>query len=839
MFGRNRRKAEAQIQEQLVTISAHFDAGYFDAGLESAMAAFELARKKLSPKNRLYAKSLSVIAAGYFLIGLYEESFRFYQQALTALDKIVDVSDPLYILCLNGLAGIYEATGDQNQEDQVLRSIIRIQLEAKGETHPDYAAALFALSDLYRRAGPGMLDMAKAGYEAVAGIYQAQPGALYEGHLAECRFGLAACLFQQGKYAEAEPLFEEVLATFRQLHGNTHAPIADLRQNLASIRAFAGKPAKALELLEASEAMYDHRIRHVFSRTSPEVRRLFLDQMMDSVSRFLSLAVQFFPHDPQVAQQVLTLIGKRKSLGLDSLLQQQQDLADATDPQIQAQAKHLQNLRARIAQKALSGADSGQSPHEHHTQMMQWEVAAQEIEQALMAQTAARTPDQAFLTFSLSALEKALPPNTVLIEFVQFRWFEYQPATPDKAGFQGGVHYLALTYSANGQASCTDLGAAAEMDQAIQEFRAALTGAGAPTAEKDTSESRSLAFSEIEPSTAFHTAGERVYSRIFEPLTAHLGAHTSLLIATDGEISRLPFDALPLGKAGFLIDSYEISYLGTARELLRERFPQAAQARSPWVMAGPDYDLSTRNWLGNRQASPIHSQSGEALRHAEAHFSPLPGTLEEGKTVAQLLGVAPFLKQEATKGKLFSCHSPLILHLATHGFFLADPNQELSRLGNAAAMQALRSGLVFAGANTWLGSGTLPEEAMDGILSSEDAANLHLAGTELVVLSACETGLGDVMAGEGVYGLSRAFALAGARTRVLSLWKVPDTQTQELMVHFYRFLLSGKGRSEALRRAKLAVKATAPSPYYWAAFVCQGETGPVPGLAASAEVERG
>jgi CHAT domain-containing protein len=139
----------------------------------------------------------------------------------------------------------------------------------------------------------------------------------------------------------------------------------------------------------------------------------------------------------------------------------------------------------------------------------------------------------------------------------------------------------------------------------------------------------------------------------------------------------------------------------------------------------------------------------------------------------------------------------------------------------------LRSGLALAGVNTWLDGGTLPAEAEDGVLTAEDVTGLDLFDTDLVVLSACETGLGAVRAGEGVFGLRRAFQLAGARAVVMSLWKVPDEATHELMTEFYRNLLAGQPRADALRSAQLAMRARYPDPRYWGAFILQGDPGPL------------
>jgi CHAT domain-containing protein len=215
-------------------------------------------------------------------------------------------------------------------------------------------------------------------------------------------------------------------------------------------------------------------------------------------------------------------------------------------------------------------------------------------------------------------------------------------------------------------------------------------------------------------------------------------------------------------------------------------------------------------------------------------FDRLPGTGAEGAAIASTLGVRPLLGAEALESVLKGSRSPSVLHLATHGFFLPDPPSrepagggQSPRLGATLENPLLRSGLALAGANTWLAGNALPPEAEDGILNAEDVSGLDLSSTALVVLSACETGVGAVHVGEGVFGLRRVFAVAGARTLVMSLWKVPDLQTQALMIDFYRRLARGESRLDALREAQLSLKAVCPDLFFWGAFICQGDPGPV------------
>jgi CHAT domain-containing protein len=212
--------------------------------------------------------------------------------------------------------------------------------------------------------------------------------------------------------------------------------------------------------------------------------------------------------------------------------------------------------------------------------------------------------------------------------------------------------------------------------------------------------------------------------------------------------------------------------------------------------------------------------------------------------IASMFHVHPLVDKHVLETTIKNSKSPCIMHIATHGFFL--PNQISDRMNhnikfrtiidgrdntmNMLSLQKLedpllRSGLALAGANNFVHPELLPKDAEDGILTAEDVSVMDLSDTELVVLSACDTALGDVQTGEGVFGLRRAFVLAGAQTLVMSLWKVLDEQTKELMVDFYKRLLSGKGRAEALREAQLSMKEKYPDPYYWGAFICQGNPG--------------
>jgi CHAT domain-containing protein len=266
-------------------------------------------------------------------------------------------------------------------------------------------------------------------------------------------------------------------------------------------------------------------------------------------------------------------------------------------------------------------------------------------------------------------------------------------------------------------------------------------------------------------------------------------------------------------------------------------------------MANPSYDRQLHR--SPQAAEQLAVLTGEKQRSSELgsnHWSALPGSEREGLQLAALLRTGLISDSAANTLELQQVKGPRIMHVATHGFFVGDQNSKpqdpLQVLQNDAAQlhalrqedPELRSGLVLAGANQ-------PEAdpVDDGYLTASEAVMLNLKGTELVTLSACSTGQGDVRTGEGVYGLQRALTVAGARSTLLSLWKVDDAATLEFMVRFYKRLKAGEGRADALAavqkefRDGLVHDPKSPqidwsNPYYWAAWQLVGDWRPIKGL---------
>lgn len=527
----------------------------------------------------------------------------------------------------------------------------------------------------------------------------------------------------------------------------------------------------------------------------------------------------------------MDMVLRRKALGAEALLAQWAALReDARSPTLNTFHWLIQSRRS-IAERMMAGPDS-RGPEEHERLLQEMFDGREGIEAALLKEIAEKRPFESMTHIDGASVAAALPEGSALIELLRISLCDLAVLQSRAEKPWGPPRYLAFVLRAEAPDDVTlvDLGEAEECDRAVKAFRdwAAVPGytrdIGSPPAVRGSEERQ---------------AGELLRALIFDPLLPALAGCKRLLIAPDGELTRVPFEALPIGAGRHLIDDYLISYVSVGRDVLRFGETRGGRPGSPLVLAAPDYDLAAGECPGaGAPEPPAPADEWEELARGGL-FRPLEGTRIEGERIAGLLGEKAWLGADVLEGQLKRWvqqnGSPWILHLATHGFLVEKKGSSSQDLGaalwgphGAPENPLLRSGLALAGANTRLHRGRLPPDAEDGLLTAEDVVGLDFFDTEMVVLSACGTGLGEVEVGEGVLGLRRSFALAGARTLVMTLWKVPDVQTQGLMEDFYKRVLRGQHRAEALREAQLALKALHPHAFFWGAFICQGYPGPLP-----------
>jgi CHAT domain-containing protein len=423
----------------------------------------------------------------------------------------------------------------------------------------------------------------------------------------------------------------------------------------------------------------------------------------------------------------------------------------------------------------------------------------------------------------LGAVQEALPPEAALIEFVVYR-----PQDTKTPGKWGPPRYMACVLRSTDEPQVVDLGSAAVIDRAVETFRRVLA----------------------QPWTDPTAAGRELDILTEEKLRPLLGNARTLFVIPDGDLILIPFAALVDERGRYLVERYRISYLFSVRELLPEREEPCGHREPPLVVGGPDFSAP----VFRRKLPIIRKNAGDAY---PVSVDPLSGAAAEAAAIGTLLRLPPariLTGSLATETAIKAVHGPRILHLATHGFFLPDlpaahtPGAAVDRMLYRARETReeiyLRSGVALTGYNRRK-QARGPD---DGLLTALEVMDLDLCGTELVTLSACETGLGEAHDGQGVFGLRRALALAGARSQLLTLWKLADDATKDLMVSFYAQVQQGVPFAEALRRMQLAAlrqeslpatdahargvrplggpdpgsAATLAHPYYWASFILSG-----------------
>ena len=498
--------------------------------------------------------------------------------------------------------------------------------------------------------------------------------------------------------------------------------------------------------------------------SSEKQKLLYLNSLSGETNQYLSAHLKFAPNDTAALELALTTIFERKGRVSDAMAFEFATLRNRFNPNDQILLDDLKKVTSQLAQKILNGAENT-SAEKHEKQIKELEEQKEKLEQEISRRSSEFR--SRIEPATISSIQATIPENAALIEFAIYRPFDPKAVGDNEQKAFGEPRYVAYIIRRQGAIQWKDLGTAKNIDESIENLRQSLRD----VKRKD-----------------YKQLARVLDEKIMSPLRAFFGDAKHLLVSPDGNLSLIPFEALVDEKNQFLIENYSFTYLTSGRDLLRMQTKRESKSNL-LLIANPLFGAAASNTF----------------------FAPLGGTMQEARSIKTIFPNADFLSgAQATETALKQTNAPQILHLATHGFFLED-----KKIGNPL----LRSGLAFAGANSRKG------EKDDGILTALEASGLNLWGTKLVVLSACDTGLGEVKNGEGVYGLRRAFVLAGTESLVMSLWSISDYATRELMTNYYKNLKNGLGRGASLRQVQLEMlkKPNRQHPFYWASFIQSGD----------------
>jgi CHAT domain-containing protein/tetratricopeptide (TPR) repeat protein len=750
------------------------------------------------------------------------------QRALAIWEADLGKHHPNVAASLNNLALVYSEQGFYARAEPLYERALAILETALGKNHPDVAALLNNLALLYR--AQGLYARAEPLYERALAIGDAGLGK-HHPSVAQWLENLANLYKAQGFYARAEPLYERALAIREAALGKHHPDVAESLNSLAKLRLAQQHLTEALPLFERAFAITEAHLRkEVYGLSEARLSSVLLSLRADE-ERLYSL-VRSHPDNADVRRLALTAALLRKGRSVEEISNTSRIIYLGLGQEERVTFERLRALRTQRSTLALAGP--GQLSATTYRERLE-ELAGQG--DALEAELARRSaPLRALRALPppselIARVAAALPKDGALIEFVAY-WDITLVPKPGSAASQAPrqLGYLALLLFADGRTHALDLGPAAHINAAVLRVHHALAGNAA----------------------SYQPAAEALYQRAFRPLVPQLDKVQRLFISPDGQLSLIPFAALYDGRR-FLVDAWDITYLTSGKELL-PRSEDIPPGRSVVVLADPDFSSASAAPLLTARTTSVSEERSASLERffsslradfADQALPPLPGTRREAEAIQRLFPEAQLLLgTAATKDALLKLPTPDILHIATHGFFLEDAAAaatsravgHFGALAEAGPVQRppdplLRSGLVLAGAQaTAAQPGS--QRLENSLVTALELAGLDLWGTQLVVLSACDTGRGDIKLGQGVYGLRRALMVAGAETVVTSLWKVDDDATQELMGGYYRHLLAGQGRTSALRQAMLELRQKWPHPHYWAPFIAIGRDAPLQRLSS-------
>jgi CHAT domain-containing protein/Tfp pilus assembly protein PilF len=772
------------------------------------------------------ATALNNLADIYVAQGYAARAKPLYERTLAMREAALGKNHPELISSLNNLANLYARQGDYASARPLYERTLAITEAAFGKSHPDVALSLNNLANLHLSQGDSA--RAKSLYERALTIREASLG---ENHplVATSVHNLANVYYAQGDFARAGPLYERALAIQETTLGDKHPEVARSLQLLARFHLDQRGLSKALPLFERAFTISEVHLRQEVYGYSDARLNSVLELLRAHEERIYAL-VRAYPDNARVRRLALATALLRKGRSIEEIAETSRIIYRSLGQADRDAFGRLRALRTQLAKLSLAeSADHGQRVKELTEQADTLEADLARRSAPLRALFA--LPPPAELVEHVAA---ALPSDGALVEFVAYEDspLVVRPGSPASQN-PGELRYLALLLFSDGRTCAVDLGPAAAIDQAALRLHKALASTD----------------------VSYQSAARALHTRVFRPLTPLLGKAKRLFLSPDSQLALVPFDALHDGRR-FLADGFDITYLTSGKDLLR-RSEDISPARSVVVLADPDFESTPDTSVLLVKAAPGLVERSASLERffstlrsdgADHPWRPLPGTRQEAETIHRLLPHSQVLiGRAATKEALLKLTTPGVLHIATHGFFMGDddPPAGTRTVGNIGAVAEagpshrpadplLRSGLVLAGAHApETESGAYRRE--DSLVTALELAGLDLWGTQLVVLSACDTGRGDVKLGQGVYGLRRSLVVAGAQTLVTSLWKVNDETTHQLMESYYRNLLAGQGRAEALRSAMRALRQKQLHPYFWAPFIAIGQDTPLQGLGPASE----
>ncbi|MCK6606438.1 MAG: CHAT domain-containing protein [Ignavibacteriaceae bacterium] len=793
---------DADLATMISNLASFYNrAGRFTEAEQLYLEAWEMRKRLFGTSHIDIANSLNNIAAFYKGRGRIKEAEKLMSEALAMTKEVYILDNPEVAVCLNNLGLLYYDAGRHEEALPLLEEALSIRKNFFGQEHPEVATTLTNLASVY-------YEM-KRYSETEAFLTEAldiRKKILNECHpdIPAAMNNLAAFYSLTGRHTSAVLLYGSAISSYRKIYRDPHPDYALALNNLAVLYLKKNDLQAAEKYFEDAVKQYRSLITGYSFSVSEKEREQYLATILSNIELFASFSAKRYAESPGTAGELYNNALLTKGFLLNSSALMRQKILGSGN-------KEVTELYERfIASRELLAKVSSLSDEESRMRGVSYDSlkgTVEKLEKQLSLKSGDFAEFRKVTEVSWQDIRSKLKPGEAAVEVIRSRVFEQE--------WKDSVIYIVLILENDSQHPVMVI---------------------LPNGE------------ELETKILFrYRQGVRdikkqpdptVYQAVWAPVSKVLGDVKRIYFSPDGFYNQINLLTLFNPESGrYLADELDVIFLTNSNKLSSLKPEKSVNRRA--ILAGfPDYNA------GGKTAKEARIDDGEQTDDVKVEISEsvqrfglsdLPGTKTETEKISAILKDKGYEVKllhgvNASEESVKNAGNPDILHLATHGFFLKNvkkENPETFLLGTEKSRviedPMYRSGLFFAGAAHAAAGETTGKLTDDnGIFTAFEAANMNLNNTRVVVLSACETGLGEIRNGEGVYGLRRAFIQAGAGAVIMSLWKVDDESTQQLMSSFYGYWMNGESKHDAFRKAVLAVKEKYQAPYYWGAFIMTG-----------------
>lgn len=733
-----------------------------------------LAREVYGEQSTKTAPTQKLLSDIYYTIGDYDKAQVYIQRAIDSQQKQFGRNHIEVAKSISQLALIrFHKKDDPVVVEKLLVEARDIMGTKLGKDNPQYADILKNVA---------VLNISQKKYvEAFSSLTQAEniwrtkTGSKNNINAASIYSLTGDVYYQLKNYSKAEEFYNQSKAIYEKSFSRSHPEYVKVLSKLSKVYYMEKDYKRAKRNIEEALANYEDFLKRYFPALSEREKAKYWNTIKPDFEFYNTLAFGQLDDFRDLSGKVYNYQLLTKALLLSSSIKMKERILNSQDEDLKASYNNWVQKKEMLT-NALSMSTQQLTENEIDPGALGNEVEKLEKELSLKSELFSQDFENKRITYE--NVQKSLGKNDVAMEMVRYRYFDHV--------FTDSVIYVAL-YLRNDNARPK----AVEFPNGnFMETRY---------------------FKYYRNSIISKVADQYSYSVFWEPVQSKIGQYSTLFLSPDGVYNQINLEAIPTPDGRYIIDNSNIVIVSNTKDLYLKKIKSKSEGSS-----------NTATMFGNPTFYITASNNG--------NIPALPGTEKEVEELQQLLNkqgwkTSEYTESNASEEQVKEVDSPKIFHIATHGFYTPDNTADDMIAENEAEQTEnplLKTGLLLKGAGDLLDKTKYNYNIESGILTAYEAMSLNLDKTDLVVLSACETGLGEIANGEGVYGLQRAFLVAGAKTLIMSMFKVDDAATQKLILNFYRKWLSSGNLRQSFIDAKKELRTEYPDPIYWGAFMMIG-----------------